>query len=199
MERVSGKVTRVNQRNNGYGVIINDEWYGGLGQCPYKEGDDVSRDFVFKESGGKTYRNFIEEEPVGVVIKPQMKPQTEHPVGNLDLIQSILEMQMTPKLHVGLVKEVDDKIIKCGSYDKVIVKTYSVNITIPLKTVEELDIDKIKELQKMAEDSVEEQINPCPESCPEKDEPKEEKKPEPNPEKKGSATSKIEEAFINAD
>lgn len=157
--RVKGKIERVSQREKGYGILIEETWYNGYGKSPHKIGDMIDSEYKDKEDeeSGTVYHYLVESD--------EEKSDTHTPTHNThnqqidtELIRTILELQMTPKLHVGLTKEVDDKIIKCGNYDKVLVKTYTVNITLPVKSVQELELNKIRAMQKMAEYSIEEQI-----------------------------------------
>ena len=46
---IEGVVSAVRQRADNYGVKVGDDWYGGFGQCPVREGSRVAVKFYEKD------------------------------------------------------------------------------------------------------------------------------------------------------
>ena len=146
-----GTISRISQRDKGYGLLIGNVWYGGPGKCRFKVGDEVEFEFTDKAVDDRVYHNITKITKIGGEPQP-------HPSDNSDVLDKVLEMQLIPKIHVGVEKEVEDRRISAGSYDKILVKKYAVNLTTPLRSLGELTKEKVRELQEMAEKSIEEQI-----------------------------------------
>lgn len=76
LEKISGKVEQVSDKNGRYGLKINGVWYNGSGAPPVIEGDTIS--FEFEEvpdrfDASKSWRNIrklIDVAETGLAIRP---------------------------------------------------------------------------------------------------------------------------------
>ena len=69
MEKTTGIVYRISQKDKTFGIYIDDEWYNGFGKSPAKKGDKV--EIEWKKSGD--FRNITKvtiTEIAPEIIKP---------------------------------------------------------------------------------------------------------------------------------
>jgi len=117
--------------------------FTGWGVSPYKEGDDVEFEF---EDNQWTDPESQEVKTFHNIKQKGARPATiNQPNPKMDELVKILAM---PKIHIGLTQEVASEIIKAGSYDKVLTKTFTINLTV---NPENIDPQKIAALMDIAE------------------------------------------------
>jgi len=113
--------------------------YEVWGISPWKEGEIAEFEYEDSTSStGAVYHNIKLPKRLG-------QAPTTAPSPKFDELIKILAM---PKVHVGITQEVVAEVIKAGSYDKVLTKTYSVNLTM---NPENIDPQKIAALMDIAE------------------------------------------------
>jgi len=106
MEKKIGMIDAVSQKEKGYGININQEWYNGFGKCPVEKGDNVEMEFELSEKG---FRN----------IKAIAKTKSEYntadqikPEANLDtmMFDTIVKVEAFYRNENALAQDFKEKI-----------------------------------------------------------------------------------------
>jgi hypothetical protein len=151
MPQARGKVVKIEVKNvnTKYGnkdksniTLDNGVTYAVWGISPFVEGEIV--EFEYEDSTSTTgvvYHN------IKLPKKPGQAPNFA-PSATSAKFDELVKILAMPKVHVGITQEVVAEVIKAGSYDKVLTKTYSINLT---ANPEAIDPVKIAALMDIAE------------------------------------------------
>lgn len=113
METIKGKVERISQKEKGYGIYIDGNWYNGWGQCPYKKNQEV--EFEYEEKDG--FRNIKQPSKVEKTIEKTIEPKFNEiikylamPHVTISVEKTIQESQFEPKKIAIHMKTPVDKL-----------------------------------------------------------------------------------------
>jgi len=150
--KAHGQITKVTEKpvktkwgmKDKYWITLDGKSYGGWGNCPWKEGQDVEFEYEEREveidqvdeiSGG-TFKKKVTFLDIKNPKTPQAFVQSVDTSGT---IGKLIEQMNMPKLHVGRTE-------KSGDYNKY---EYNVNVTIPAKNPLDITVEQIIQLQDM--------------------------------------------------
>jgi len=119
MEKKTGTVDRISQKDKTFGIYIDDEWYNGFGKAPTKKGDKV--EIEWKKSGD--FRNITKVTVTEASIAEPGRPNYTEIGGNKN---RILECVITVYKGVieGKIKE-EDVMTKAAALHEICEEIYN--------------------------------------------------------------------------
>lgn len=152
MEKIKGKVESVEETTAKirgedrpkYVITLegSDRKYSGWGKSPYQKGQEAEIEYTIdkREYDGQEYTFY------NIVSKKKG-------FGNFgDIIKALT----IPKIHIGMEQEVVTERVKAGTYDKILTRKVSVNLSINPLEINAEEIDRLKKLARLSlEDEIE--------------------------------------------